>query len=440
MNSNNDIWLHVIDVLREQFNLTETAINTWFRDCTVVDLSDRKLVMHMDSVYKRNNLVDRFGADIKAALSDLFACEFDLLVLAGDELEDYKEESKAKNTLPEMDGYTFDNFIVGNSNRYAHAAAKAVADNPGRTYNPFFIYGNSGLGKTHLLLAIGSAIHEKNPKANIVYVKGDDFTNDLVNSIQRGSAEEFRRKYRTADLFLVDDIQFIAGKERTQEEFFHTFNNIYEAGHQIVITSDRPPIEMATLDDRLRTRFEGGMIADIQPPDVETRMAIIRNKAGRLGMPLSDDVVTYIADRITNNVRAIEGVVKRLTAYYNIMGENITIEVLRNAIKDVVREGTFTPSPDLIIDITARYFQISSADIIGQRRSKNIALARHIAIYLIRQLAGYTLNDIGDIFEGRNHATIIASIRKIETMVDEDKKIADTVRDITSNVNSSANH
>jgi len=438
MTSNNDIWLHVIDVLKDKFNLTETAINTWFRDCTVVDLTDKKLVLHVDNQFKRNTLVDRFGTDIKSALSDLFACEFDLLVLAGDELDDYKQLSKAQSTLPEMDGYTFDNFIVGNSNRYAHAAANAVAENPGKIYNPFFIYGNSGLGKTHLLLAIGSAIHEKNPAANIVYVKGDEFTNEMVRSIQSGKGEEFRKKYRTADLFLVDDIQFISGKEGTQEEFFHTFNSIYEAGHQIVITSDRPPMEMMTLDDRLRTRFESSLMADVQPPDVETRMAIIRNKSGKFGMPLPDDVVAYIAERITSNVRQIEGVVKRLTAYHSIMRVGIDVEIAKKAIKDVVREGTFVPDPSLIIKVTARYFQITEDDIIGQRRNKNIALARHVAIYLIRNLTNLSLNDIGSIFEGRNHATVLSSINKIEDMIKTDEKISNTIRDITSNINSYA--
>ncbi|MBR5260784.1 MAG: chromosomal replication initiator protein DnaA [Oscillospiraceae bacterium] len=440
MNSNNDIWLHVIDVLKEKFNLSETALNTWLRDCSVVDVEDNRLVLYTENRYKGEQVSKRFGSNIKEALSDLFACDFDLIVLSGEELDDYKALSKAQNTLPEMDGYTFDNFIVGNSNRYAHAAACAVAEKPGTVYNPFFIYGNSGLGKTHLLYAIGSFIHEKNPAANIVYVKGDEFTNEMVRSIQTGKAEDFRKKYRTADLFLVDDIQFIAGKESTQEEFFHTFNSIYEAGHQIVITSDRPPMEMMTLDDRLRTRFESSLMADVQPPDVETRMAIIRNKSGKLGMPLADDVVAYIAERVTSNVRQIEGVVKRLTAYHSIMQVGVDVEIAKKAIKDVVREGTFVPPPELIIRTTANYFQISEDDIIGQRRSKNIALARHVAIYLIRNLTNLSLNDIGSIFEGRNHATVLSSINKIEEIIKTDEKMSNTIRDITSNINSQSSN
>ena len=307
MNSLNDIWDKIIEILSHQ--LTATAINTWFSDCTPVDIEDSRLVLHTTSDFKRDIINSRFGDTIKAALSDLFSCDFDLLILSGDEISDFAIKKKVDSSLPEMAGYTFDRFIVGNSNKFAHAAAIAVAENPGKTYNPLFIYGNSGLGKTHLLLAIGQQIHERSPEKSIAYIKGDEFTNQLVKSIKDGTAEEFRQKYRNVDLFLVDDIQFIAGKQQTQNEFFHTFNNIFEAGHQIVITSDRPPLEMSILDDRLRTRFEGGLMADIQPPDLETRMAITRNKAGQLGLLLSDDAVEYIANNITANIRQIEGVI-----------------------------------------------------------------------------------------------------------------------------------
>ena len=336
-----------------------------------------------------------------------------------------------------MDGYSFDNFIVGSSNKFAPAAALGVVKNPGRrAYNPLFIYGSSGLGKTHLLLATGSAIHEKMPEAKIVYVKGDEFLNDIVHSIREGEMEEFRQRYRYADLFLVDDIQFIAGKERSQEEFFHTFNNIYESGHQIVLTSDRPPMEMHLLDDRLRTRFEGGLMADIQPPDLETRMAIIRDKAGHLGMIFNDQIVNYIAERLTSDIRQIEGVVKKLTAYSEITGDEITKERVDRAIADVIRTGNYIPTPDDIIRETASFYNVSAEDIKGQKRSKNIALARHVSIYLIRTLVNLTLNDIGMIFEDRNHGTIHSSIQKIEKKMKEDKDLSENIRDITSNINS----
>ena len=241
-------------------------------------------------------------------LYDLFSCEFDLDILAGDELLEYeKSANKKPSPYPEMEGYTFDNFVVGPSNKFAHAASIAVANSPGKVYNPLFIYGNSGLGKTHLLLAIGEKILRDHPDFRIAYLKGDDFTNELVHSIQTGTSEEFRNKYRNMDLLLMDDIQFIAGKRSTQEETFHTFNSIYEAGHQIVMTADRPPMDMAQLDDRLRTRIEGGLMADVQPPDIETRTAIILNKSAALGLSLPTEVVEYIAENITSNVRQIEG-------------------------------------------------------------------------------------------------------------------------------------
>ena len=435
MNSLNDIWAAVLEALSSQ--LTSTTINTWFTDCSPVELEDGRLVLHTPIAFKRDIIMQRYAGIIKDALRELFSCDFDLLVLVGDELEDYLARKNEKGALPEMDGYTFDNFIVGNSNKFAHAAALGVVKNPGnRAYNPLFIYGNSGLGKTHLLLAIGSAIHANHPNDNIVYVKGDEFLNDIVHAIKEGQMEEFRQKYRYADLFLVDDIQFIAGKERSQEEFFHTFNSIYEAGHQIVLTSDRPPMEMALLDDRLRTRFEGGLMADIQPPDSETRMAIIRDKAGHLGMHLTDEVVAHIAEKITSNVRQIEGVVKQLTAYHDLEGGEITIDIVDQVIARVLKDGIYVPTPDDIILETARYYQVSVEDIKGQRRSKNIAMARHVSMYLIRTLVAPSLKDIGSYYGDKDHATVLASIKKIEGMIQTDKDISNTVRDITSNLNS----
>ena len=434
MNSLNDIWDKVIEILSNQ--LTPTAINTWFSDCTPVDIEDCRLVLHTTTEFKRNIINSRFSESIKAVLSDIFACDFDLLVLAGDEVNDFELKKKSENSLPEMDGYTFDNFIVGSSNKFAHAAAIAVAENPGKAYNPLFIYGNSGLGKTHLLLAIGQEIHSRSPEKSIAYIKGDEFTNQMVKSLRENKAEEFRTKYRNVSLFLVDDIQFIAGKQGTQEEFFHTFNNIYEAGNQIVITSDRPPMEMAQLDDRLRTRFEWGLMADIQPPDLETRMAITRNKAAQLGLILSDDAVEYIATNITSHIRPLEGVIKRLTAYKEILDDVITIDSVKRAIKDVIRIGTYTPTPDIIIRETARYYSLKEEDLRGQNRSKNMTMARQVSMYLMRSLTGLSLKDIGTHYEDRNHATVLSSIRKVEQLLKNDPSMAGTVRDITSNINS----
>ena len=437
MNSLQEIWNEILRLLSQQ--LTPTAITTWFSDCEPVDMEDCRLILHTTSNFKRDIILQRFGDTIKAALSDLFSCDFDILVLAGDELNDYVAKSKEENSLPEMAGYTFDRFIVGNSNKFAHAAAIAVAEKPGKNYNPLFIYGNSGLGKTHLLMAIGHTIQNRDPSAKIAYIKGDDFTVQLIKAIRENTTDDFRTRYRKVDLLLVDDIQFIAGKQSTQEEFFHTFNAIYEAGHQIVITSDRPPLEMSLLDDRLRTRFEGGLMADIQPPDLETRMAITRNKAAQLGLILSDEAVEYVASKITANIRQLEGVIKRLTAYKEILNDVITTESVDRAIKDVIRIGTDIPKPENIIRETAKYYSLKEEDLRGQSRSKNTAMARQVSMYLMRSLTNLSLKDIGEQYEGRNHATVLSSIRKVEDMMQRDPKMAEIIRDITSNITTNNN-
>ena len=438
MNSVQDIWDEVLKLMAKE--LTPTAIQTWFSDCTPVDWDNCRFILCAKNEFTQKIILSRFEGVIKSALYDLFSCECEITVLAGEDgLEEYTEKKKPaeKDPLPEMQGYTFDRFIVGNSNKFAYAAAKAVAEHPGgQDYNPLFIYGNSGLGKTHLLFAIGQSIHEQDPKKRIAYVKGDDFTNRLVNSLQNRKMSEFREEFRNVDLFLVDDIQFIAGKESTQEEFFHTFNSIYEAGHQIVITSDRPPLEMSLLDDRLRTRFEGGVMADVQPPDFETRMVIIRKKAAQLGLMLSDEAIEYIANNVTANIRQLEGVIKKLTAYKEILNEVITTDSVKRAIDDVIRSGPEIPAPDKIIKETARYYSIKDEEIRGQNRSKQPAEARQVAMYLMRSLTNLSLKDIGEQFENRNHTTVLSSIRKIEESLKTDPSMAMKIRDISSNINS----
>ena len=431
MNSINDLWSTVLDMISSKY--TSTSIVTWFSDCKPVAIKESTFIIYTPTDFKRKIITNRFGAALEEVLTDLFSSPFTVQILCGDET--LETSSSFDDVLPEMEGYTFDNFIVGNSNKFAHAAAVAVTDKPGQTYNPLFIYGNSGLGKTHLLLAIGHDLLNKNPNLNVAYIKGDDFTNELIQAISRSTTNDFHEKYRNVELLLVDDIQFIAGKTATQEEFFHTFNTIYESGHQIVITSDRPPMEMTTLDDRLRTRFEGGLMADIQPPDLETRMAIIRNKATQLGLLLSDDVVLYIAENITSNIRQIEGVIKRLTAYKEILDDTITIDSIKRAISDVIRVGTFIPSPDSIINATANYFNMTAADLTGVNRTKGVTEARQISMYLIRTLTNLSLPDIGKIFN-RNHSTVLVSIRKIESQMEKNPDLAAVIRDITSNINS----
>ena len=434
MNSVNDIWEEIKKILSGTLN--PTTISTWFTDCEPISLDNMRLVICVKNEFTRDIIKSRFSDKVKAALFELFSCDFDFMVLTPDELEGGDRIDSKEGPLPqEAAAYTFDRFIIGNSNKFAYGAAKAVASHPGdRDYNPFFIYGNSGLGKTHLLFAIGQSVQQEFPNKKIAYVKGDEFTNKLVNSLQNRKMEEFRNEFRNVDLFLMDDVQFIAGKESTQEEFFNTFNSIYEAGHQIVITSDRPPKEMQTLEDRLRSRFEGGMLADIQPPDFETRVVIIRNKAAQLGLVLSEESVNYIANNVTANVRQIEGVIKKLTAYKEILNETITPDSVERAISDVTKNDNILPTPERIIKETARYYNISEEELKGQNRSTLPAEARQVAMYLMRTLIVISLKDIGRYFDNRNHATVLSSIRKIEDVIKSDPAMKSKIRDISSNI------
>ena len=327
--------------------------------------------------------------------------------------------------------------MVGPSNRFAHSAAIAVSKTPGQVYNPLFIYGPPGIGKTHLLYAIANGIRKQNPKANIVYIKGDQFTNELIAAIQSGKNIEFRSKYREADLFLIDDVQFIAGKESTQEEFFHTFNKLYEEHKQIVMTSDRKPSDMLTLEDRLKTRFEWGLLADIQPPDYETRMAILRNKAKSLGLDLSDDVCNYIAINITNNVRQIEGTVKKILAYHDLDNMPLDLNNISRAIDDMFKaEGNALPTPSLIVSQVCKFYNVDEIILRGSQRTKNVAEARQIAMYLIRKLTNLSLPDIGMEF-AKDHTTVMHSIRKVESDLKKgDTTLQNNIRDITANINS----
>ena len=435
MNSAVDVWNSVLKILSK--DLTKTAISTWFDDCRAIELTDSRLFLHTPSVFKKSIIEGRFLGTIKGALGELFSGNIDVVVLDNEGLEALNEAAKDPDGM-NANEYTFEHFIVGSSNKFAHAAALAVAEGRQKqNFNPLFIYGESGLGKTHLLHAIRHTIEKKFPHFSIVYLKGDDFTNELIVAIQQGRNVEFREKYRGADLFLMDDIHLIAGKISTQEEFFNTFNTLYELGKQIVFTSDRPPSEIHTLEDRLRSRFESGLLADIQPPDDALRIAIIRNKAEQLGVILPDDVTNYIAETMNSSIRQLEGAVKMIIAFRDIMDEDITVTTVKERLKNVFRTNDeMLPSVDTIIAETAKYYMLSLEDIKGQRRTREIALARQISMFLIRKLTNLSLKDIGSLFEGRDHTTVLSSIRRIETNISESPDLSKIIRDITSNINS----
>ena len=429
------VWAKIINYLEE--HLTAATTSGFFDDAELIELNEEQLILYSPSDFRRDTIRRRFSAFIQDALKEIFHSDAKLIVFGDEELAAYRSKGSSKTAMDFNPQFSFENFVVGPSNRFAHGAAVAVSNTPGQVYNPLFIYGPPGVGKTHLLYAIANGIRKKNPNANIVYIKGDQFTIELIAAIQSGKNIEFRSKYREADLFLIDDIQFIAGKESTQEEFFHTFNKLYEEHKQIVMTSDRKPSDMLTLEDRLRSRFEWGLLADIQPPDYETRMAIIKNKANSLALDLNDDVCNYIANNVTSNVRQIEGTVKKLRAYVDLNGMELTLENVSRSIADMFKsEGNALPTPSLIISQVCKFYSIDESVLRGTLKNKGTTEARQIAIYLIRKLTNLSLPDIGKEF-GRDHSTILYGIRKVEVALKEgNPTLQNNIRDITANINS----
>ena len=434
MNSAAEIWERVLTLMEQ--TMTKTTITTWFSDAEAVALEESRFILYIPTDFKKEIVVSRYLPDIQKALYDLFSANLDVVVLGQGEREKYVRRDSASRFLPGTEEYTFERFVVGNSNKFAHAAAQAVADRPAESYNPLFIYGESGLGKTHLLYAIAHTIHQNHPDYRIVYIRGDAFTNELIRAIREGKNQEFRDKYRSADDFLMDDVQFIAGRDSTQEEMFHTFNSLYEEKKQIVFTSDRPPKEMLRLEDRLKTRFEWGLLADIQPPDYETRVAIIKNKAIRMGVELPEEVLTYVAENITANVRQIEGTVNKILAYRDLMGSNVDANAVTRAVRDMFKDTTdILPTAEVIIEEVGKFYNIEDADLRGQSRTKETSLARQVAMYLIRNMTKLSLKEIGKEFSNRDHTTVLHAIERIEDFCKTKPEIAEVVKDIRTNVN-----
>ena len=436
MNSVADVWDSVLTQLKGE--LSETTIATWFDELEAVDIRGNTFLLHCGNDFKQEYIENLFLKNIKAALHDIFSTDFEVEILDDAGLAEFTGGApKKQNDRFTSDEFTFDTFVVGASNKLAYAASVAVAEHPAQNYNPLLIYGDSGLGKTHLLYAIANVIRKNDPRSKIVYIKGDDFINEFIELIRAGRGNEFRAKYREADLLLVDDVQFVAGKEQVQNEFFHTFNTLYESGRQIVLTSDRPPSEMTLLDDRLRTRFEWGLLVDVEPPDFETRVAIVKNKAALLGMELPDKLSFYIAENVTANVRQLEGTINKILAYKDLLGNDADEETVTRAMQDILkRSNEYIPTPESILSYIAKFYNLKESVIRGQQRIRDAVSARQIAMYLIRSMTNLSLDDIGKEFENRDHSTVLYSIQQVEKKMKKDPVFAETVKEIKTNINS----
>lgn len=436
MNSVADIWGIVLDRLKQE--LSETTITTWFDEVEAVSIKDRTLYLLCANDFKRGTIESMFSERIKDILRDIYSADFDVRLLSSDESAALlAPDGKKAVSLLDSGEFTFDTFVVGESNKMAYAAARAVADGASDHYNPLFIYGDSGLGKTHLIYAIAHQIRANRPSAKIIYIKGDDFINEFIELIRAGRGSEFRAKYRDADLLLVDDVQFVAGKEQVQNEFFHTFNTLYEAGRQIVLTSDRPPSDMHLLDDRLRTRFEWGLLVDVQPPDFETRLAIVKNKAAQWGTVIDDDIAKYIAENVTSNVRQLEGTMNKILAYRDLIGREMDADAAHRAVEDFMKKNAnLAPTAAMIIAETSRYFGIDEQVIKGSARSREVVNARQAAMYLVRRMTALSTPDIGREFGGRDHTTVLHSLEQTEKKMKSDPSFTQTIKEITININS----
>ncbi|MBE6824476.1 MAG: chromosomal replication initiator protein DnaA [Ruminococcaceae bacterium] len=439
MGSFDEAWQVICDYFQKEKKITDVAYKTWISriEPKNIDFEKGEITLMVPNDFHRQTLMRCYMPMLEDAYKAVFGTTFETVFTVPDEINKSNEKFLSNEQSADA-GYefTFDTFIVGQSNKFAHAACLAVAQNPAGAYNPLFLYGNSGLGKTHLLYAIGNDIKNNHPDKNIIYIKGDDFTNELIESIRMATTSEFRQKYRQADMLLVDDVQFIGGKERTQEEFFHTFNSLFEAKKQIVLTSDRPPKEIKILEDRLRSRFESGLLADIQPPDLETRIAIIKRKAEILGLDLDDDVCECIAQKLKSNIRQLEGVVKKLKARFYLTGETPTIATVSEAITDILNNDA---PPELtvekIIDEVARTFGVESDDIRSQKsRRANINKPRQIAIFIVRELTSLSMEAVGKEFGGRHYSTIVYTVQQVEKNMKTDSNLRETVEDIIKNI------
>jgi chromosomal replication initiator protein len=451
-NGVSSLWERALILIEKE--LSKPSFETWVKTTEPIQLAGNVMLISVPNDFAKDWLENRYANTIKKALTVVSGIEMDVQFFVPKEKEqpeieiveekdgldsvDHSKETKEKDEikLSQLNPkYVFETFVVGNSNRFAHAASLAVAEAPAKAYNPLFIYGGVGLGKTHLMHAIGHFALSNNKNAKIVYVSSETFTNELINSIRDDKTVEFRNKYRTIDILLVDDIQFLAGKERTQEEFFHTFNALHEANKQIVISSDRPPKEIPTLEDRLRSRFEWGLITDIQAPDLETRIAILRKKAKIENLSVPNEVMVYIANKIDSNIRELEGALIRVVAYSSLTGNKINVELAEEALKDIIPQNSKKIlSIELIQQVVSKHFNLKIEDMKTKKRTRAISFPRQIAMYLCREMTDASLPKIGEEFGGRDHTTVIHACEKISNELKTDSNLNLTIKKITSDL------
>ncbi|MDI1471822.1 MAG: chromosomal replication initiator protein DnaA [Thermodesulfovibrio sp.] len=424
MNELNKIWQKILEILLQKVG--EPTFDLWFSPIKFLNIKNSEIFIEVPNRFFKDWIEDNFPSLIKEAFHQVTGNNYEInYIISGKEPEQLTIDEKIKqvkrgNLNPK---YTFDTFVVGPSNQFAHAASLRVAENPGFSYNPLFIYGGVGLGKTHLINAIGNFILDKNPDLNVCYISSEQFTGEFVSAIRHEKMPEFRQKYRTVDIFLVDDIQFIAGKDSTQEEFFHTFNELYSKQKQIVISSDRPPMEISDITDRLRSRFGMGLIADIQPPEIETRLAILYKKAEREGIVLPEDVAYFIASRVKSNVRELEGSLIKLCAYISLTKVPITLEIAKQVLKDLLPDENKPITIEIIQKTVCESLGIKMQDIKSKKRTKEISNARKLAMYITKKLTNLSLSEIGNAFGGKDHATVIYACKQIEKEKEKDENL-----------------
>lgn len=438
-----EIWEKTQEIVKAE--LSPLGFNTWIKCIEPLKITNETIFLLAPNEFTKGVLDVRYKDLIANAIKLVTSKKYEIrFVLSTDEINsnENNQNQKKRERQEEISTsmlnpkYTFETFVVGNSNRFAHAASLAVAEAPAKAYNPLFIYGGVGLGKTHLMHAIGHYILINNPSAKVVYVSSEKFTNELINAIKDDKNEEFRNKYRNVDVLLIDDIQFIAGKERTQEEFFHTFNSLYEANKQIIISSDRPPKEIPTLEDRLRSRFEWGLIADIQPPDFETRIAILKKKADMENLSIPNEVMVYVANKIQSNIRELEGALIRIVAYSSLTNKEISVELASEALRDFIsNKNAKQITIELIMDVVASYYNLRPEDFKSQKRTKNVAFPRQIAMFLARKLTDLSLPKIGEEFGGRDHTTVIHAYEKINEGYEKDQNLKETIDELIRKIN-----